>query len=164
MEDSVFQYFKVEKKEHVYYIVLGLLSVVFTIYFLSKGQRFYNGISYALIAVGLIELFAGTTVFFSNDIDITSVDHFIHKDVNSIIEKEIPRVQSQLKELTIYLIADKIFIVLGLILLFYCAPFSLGKGIGFGMTIQAMMLYLLDYRKEQRGKTYFNFLNSLIVQ
>jgi hypothetical protein len=163
MEGSLFQYFKTEKKESIYYIVLGLLSVVFTIYFLSKGHRFYNGISYALISVGLIELVVGATIYLSSDKDIVRVDHFIHKDFYSIKNVEIPRMQSQLKNLEIYLIADKIFIILGLILLFSSAPFSLVKGIGIGITIQSMMLFLLDHRTEQRSKAYFTFLNSLIA-
>ena len=163
MEGSVFQYFKTEKKESFYYIVLGLLSVVFTIYFLSKGHRFYNGISYVLISVGLIELVVGVTIYLRSDKDMAREDHFIHTDIYLIKDVEIPRMQLQLKNLNIYLIADKIFIIVGLILLFSSAPFSLVKGIGIGMTIQSMMLLFLDYRATQRSKTYFNFLNSLIA-
>ena len=164
MIDSVLYYFKAEKKASIYCIVVGLFSIALTIYFLLKGQPFYNGLSYALISVGLIQLIAGATIYFRSDMDVARVDYFIQKDFDIIKEKEIPRMDFQLKNLAIYRKVEIIFFVLGLMLWFSCKSLTLGKGIGIGLTIQSLIMFIFDYLAEQRGKVYFNFLKSIMIQ
>ncbi|WP_309640968.1 hypothetical protein [Flavobacterium sp.] len=164
MTDSVLHYFKAEKKDSIYAIFLGLFSVVLTICFLIKGHPFYNGMSYAFIAIGLIQLVAGTTVYLRSDMDIVSIDYFIHKDMNIIKEKEIPRMELIMKNFAVYRKAAIVCITLGLLLWLCCQPLTLGKGIGIGLTIQSTIMLILDYLAEQRGKVYLNFLQSLLNQ
>ncbi|WP_298224097.1 hypothetical protein [Flavobacterium sp.] len=164
MVDSVYHYFKAEKKDSAYCIFMGLFSLVLMVYFLAKGTPFYNGISYAFAAIGVIQLVVGGMVYLRSDMDIVSISYFIQKDFDMIKDKEIPRMEMHVKNLALYFKAEIGCIALGLMLWFFCPSLSLGKGIGIGLVIQSSMMCFLDYLAEQRGKVYLDFLKSLLKQ
>ena len=164
MINSVFDYFKVEKKHSVYCIVLGLLSVLLTIIFLVISEPLYNGIAYSLFAFGMIQLVIGINVYLRCDMDSVSVDHFVHKDFNYLKGHEIPRMELEIKNLIVYSYAEIGCIALGLLLWLYCNPLTLAKGIGIGLVIQSTIMLVVDFLAEQRGRVYLNFLKSLLKQ
>lgn len=165
MVEAVFHYFKAEKKESLFWIVIGVVSVLLTFYFLlTKNHPYYNGLAYVLIAIGLIQLVHGISIFKKGNMNLVSVDYFIQKDIESIKSKEIPRMEVEMKYLKIYSWIEMGCIILGLLLFLFCNPHTLGKGIGLGLLIQASILLILDYFAEQRGKVYLNFLKSLFHQ
>lgn len=71
--EQVYKYFNEEKAESVLFIVAGIISIVLSVYFLVKiKQPVYNGLSYSLIAVALIQLTVGASVFVRSPKDILS--------------------------------------------------------------------------------------------
>jgi hypothetical protein len=165
MVEAVFHYFKAEKKESLFWIGIGVVSVLLTFYFLLiKSHPYYNGLAYVLITIGVIQLVHGISAFKKGNLNMVSVDYFVQKDLDSIKSKEIPRMEVEMKHLTIYSWIEMGCIILGLLLFLFCRPFTLGKGIGMGLLIQASVLLILDYFAEQRGKEYLNFLKSLFHQ
>lgn len=161
MADAVEDFFKAQKKDSLYWISLGFLSLALTVFFLLKGRPYFNGLAYVLIATGSIQLIAGMTVYLRSDADRMSVGYFIQKDFELITLKEIPRMKLLLKEYAIFWKAELACVGLGLLLSMSCAPMSLGKGIGFALTVQALVMLVLDYLAVQRTQTYLNFLQSL---
>ena len=164
MTDAVHDYFKAQKKDSIYFVAVGFVSLALAIFFLSKRNAYYNGMSYVLLVSGFIELISGMTVHARCDMDRISVSYFIRKDFELILEREIPRMQLLLKEHTIFLKAEIGGIALGLILWMLSNPMSLGKGIGLALIVQALILLVFDYLSLQRGATYLNFLQSLKPQ
>jgi len=165
MVEAVFHYFKAEKKESLFWIGIGVVSVLLTFYFLLiKSHPYYNGLAYVLITIGVIQLVHGISAFKKGNLNMVSVDYFVQKDLDSIKSKEIPRMEVEMKHLTIYSWIEMGCIVLGLLLFLFCRPHTLGKGIGLGLLIQSSVLLILDYFAEQRGKVYLNFLKSLFHQ
>lgn len=165
MVEAVFHYFKAERRESLIWIGIGVVSVLLTFYFLlTKSHPFYNGLAYVLITIGLIQLVHGISAFKKVNLNMVGVDYFIQKDLNSIKTNEIPRMELEMRYLTIYSWIEMGCIVLGLFLFLFCQPLTLGKGIGMGLLIQASVLLILDYFAEQRGKVYLNFLKSLFHQ
>ena len=160
--DSVTQYFNKEKKESVYFISLGFLACLISVFYLFvKKQPFYNGVSYAFIAIGLIQLVVGISIYFRCDIDTVRVLHFIEKERKSIKDYEIPRMELVMKNFMIYRWVEMALIGVGLILFLRCELKSLGNGLGIGLFIQASIMLFLDYLAEKRGSVYLNYLISL---
>jgi hypothetical protein len=63
--NSIEKYFNAEKYESLLFVLVGLTAICFAIYFLSKlNLPFYSGIAYPFIAVALIQLVVGTSVYF----------------------------------------------------------------------------------------------------
>lgn len=164
MTDAVHDYFKAQKKDGVYFVALGFLSLALAIFFLNKGSAYYTGMAYVLLALGLVELISGMTLYARCDMDRISVSYFVQKDFEQIHRHEIPRMELLLKEYAIFWKVEIGFVVLGLILWMFSGPMSLGKGIGLALIVQALILLVFDYLSLQRGANYLNFLQSLKPQ
>lgn len=160
--DSVTQYFSEEKKESLFFIGLGFIACLTAIFYLVvKREPFYNGISYAFIAIGLIQLVVGISVYMRCDYDTARVLHFLEKEIKNIKDYEIPRMELVMKNFFIYRWVEIALILIGLILFLSFEAKTIGLGIGIGLFIQASITLFLDYLAEKRGLIYLDYLRSL---
>lgn len=160
--ESVTHYFKAEKKESVYFVAIGFFMCILSLFYLFiKKEPYYNGISYAFISIGLIQLVVGITIFLRSDFDKVRVNYCIQKDLIAIKKEEIPRMNTVITNFVIYRWVEITLIVISIFLIFFFASKTIGKGIGIGLLIQSSIMLLLDYFAEQRGKIYLDFLTSL---
>jgi hypothetical protein len=161
--DSVAQYFREEKKESVYFVCLGFVACFIALLFLLvKKQPFYNAISYVFFASGLIQLVVGSTVYLRCDLDTVRVSHFIEKEIKSINDYEIPRMELVMKNFLIYSWVEMALIAVGIILFLLFESKSFANGLGIGLVIQSSIMLVLDSLAEKRGKDYLNYLMSLV--
>ena len=161
--DSVAQYFREEKKESVYFVCLGFVACLISLLLLLlKKQPFYNAISYVFFAFGLVQLVVGITVYMRCDLDTVRVSHFIEKEIKSINDYEIPRMELVMKNFLIYSWTEIALIAVGVILFLFFESKSFGNGLGMALVVQSSVMLVLDYLAEKRGKIYLNYLMSLV--
>lgn len=162
MMNPIEKYFNAEKYESVLFVLVGILAISFAIYFLIKmKQPFYSGMAYPLIAVALIQIVVGSTVFLRSPKDVTRVNAIIQTDKAKIQREEIPRMEIVMKNFVIYRWVEIALLLLGILMFFYFQPNSLYKGIGLGLFIQSGFMLLLDFFAENRGKVYLAYLQSI---
>jgi uncharacterized membrane protein len=160
--EQISKYFNAEKYESVLFVMVGIIAIIFAAYFLVKvKQPFYKGMAYPLIAVAIIQIVVGTSIYFRSPKDILRVNNIVEHEKSKIYAEEIPRMEVVMKNFVIYHWIEIILLLLGIIMFFYFEPNTLGKGFGLGLAIQASFLLLLDYFAESRGKTYLDFLQQL---
>jgi hypothetical protein len=157
------KYFNAEKYESLIFVLVGLVAISIAGYFLIKvKQPFYNGISYPLIAVAIIQIIVGSSVYVRSPKDIVRVNEIVQQDKSKIKSEEIPRMEVVMKNFEIYRWVEIALLLMGLILFFTFQSLSIGKGIGLGLTIQAGFMLVLDYFAESRGKIYLEYLSNLV--
>ncbi len=160
--EQISKYFNAEKYESVLFVLVGVVAVLLSTYFLLKvRQPFYNGIAYPLVAVALIQLIVGTSVFFRSPKDILRVTQMVQTERAKIQTEEIPRMKVVMKNFVLYRGIEIALMLIGLLLFFYFEPSTVLKGIGLGLFIQASFMLFLDYFAESRGKIYLTFLENL---
>ena len=160
--EQISKYFNAEKYESVLFVMVGIIAIIFAAYFLVKvKQPFYKGMAYPLIAVAIIQIVVGTSIYFRSPKDILRVNNIVEHEKSKIYAEEIPRMEVVMKNFVIYHWIEIILLLLGIIMFFYFENNTLGKGFGLGLAIQASFLLLLDYFAESRGKTYLDFLQQL---
>jgi len=156
-------YFNAEKNESLLFILIGLIAIGVSIYFLIILKKpFFNGISVPLIALAIIQLIVGTTVYNRCPKEIARLEHIIAKEKNKIAGGEIPRMDSVMKSFVIYRWIEIIFIMAGILFIFQFRDNPFINGIGFGLSIQSAILLTLDFFAEKRGIEYLSYLKSLI--
>jgi hypothetical protein len=67
-----------------------------------------------------------------------------------------------MKNFAIYKWVEIALILVGIIMFFYFKPMTIWKGVGLGLFIQASFMLLLDFFAESRGKTYLEYLQTII--
>ena len=160
--DVVSRYFNEEKKESTVFLFIGFLTIAISIFYLTvKNELFFNGISYAFIAIGMVQLVVGLTIYRRSDMDTVRVNHYIEREKMNIKDLEIPRMEMVLKNFVSYRWAEMVLIVVGILFVFLFGQKSLGRGLGIGLALQSFIMLILDYFAEKRGKEYLSFLTSL---
>ena len=160
--DSIKNYFNAEKYESVLFVLVGVAAITTAIYFLLKlKQPFYNGLACALIAIALIQVVVGTSVWLRSPKDIERVSNIVKNNTSKIETEEIPRMNVVMKNFVLYRWVEIVLMLVGLVA-FFCFPSdTFWKGLGLGLFIQASFMLLLDYFAESRGKVYLEFLKSI---
>lgn len=157
------KYFNAEKYESLIFMLVGLVAICMASYLLIKvKQPFYNGISYPLIAVAIIQIVVGSSVYVRSPKDIVRVNEIVQQDKTKLNTLEIPRMEVVMKNFEIYRWVEIALLLIGLILFFAFKDMSIGKGIGIGLIIQSGFMLLLDYFAESRGKIYLEYLRTLL--
>jgi hypothetical protein len=160
--NQIEKYFNAEKYESVLFVFVGLVAIGFATYFFIKvKQPFYNGMAYPLIAVALIQIVVGSTVYFRSPKDIARVSQMVQTEKAKIQSEEIPRMETVMQKFGSYKWIEIILLLAGIIMYFYFAPTTFYKGLGLGLAIQASFMLFLDFFAESRGKTYLEYLHFL---
>jgi multidrug transporter EmrE-like cation transporter len=160
--EQITKYFNAEKQESIIFIFVGLLTLLISFYFLLKvKQPFNNGMAYSLIAIALIQITVGGSVYLRSPKDITRVTEIIQSDKARMQSEEIPRMEVVMKNFTIYRWAEIFLLIVGIVMYLYFQPSTLLKGLGLGLAIQAGFMLLLDYFAEHRGGVYLDYLKNL---
>lgn len=163
MNNSVEKYFGAEKAESALFIAVGLVAIIWAVYYFTKvKQPYYNGMSYAFIAVALIQITVGGSVYVRSSKDILRVNDMLKTNHERIAKEEIPRMKVVMTNFVWYRWIEIILLAGGLFLYFYMQPLSIWKGLGLGLAIQSAIMLLLDFFAEGRGKTYLEFLYQQI--
>ena len=161
--EQISKYFNAEKRESLLFIFVGLIAMIVASYFLIKlRQPFYNGMAYPFIAVALIQLTVGCTVYLKSTKDEERVIQFMHSDQSKILTDEIPRMQTVMKNFTVYKWIEISLLIIGCTLLFIFAKESFWNGLGLGLCIQSGFLLWLDFFAENRGRAYLNHLMTIL--
>jgi hypothetical protein len=159
--EPISKYFNEEKYESVFFVLVGLIAIILSIYFFAKVKTpFYNGVSYALLAVATIQLTVGISVYFRSPKDIIRIENFVKFEKSRIQSDEIPRMNIVMKNFVIYRWIEIFLMSLGLVFFFYFSSQSLMEGIGSGLFIQSALMLFLDYFAEKRGFEYLDFLKN----
>jgi hypothetical protein len=153
------KYFTAEKTESVLFLLIGLAALIIASYYLIKiKQPFFNGLSYSIIMVALIQLAVGSSVYLRSFKDLQRVDNFLLQEISKIKTAEIPRMEAVMKNFVIYRWVEFFLIIIGLLFYFYFPVYNVWKGVGLGLIIQSSLMLGLDYFAESRGKIYMDYL------
>lgn len=159
------KYFRAEKAESLLFMILGLLAIAFAFYFYFKQKEsYYIGMSYPLLGIALIQLVVGYTVYKRSPLDETRVKSMMESHIDKIETEEIPRMDVVMKNFVVYRWVEIALAFLGLLLYFFFNQNDMIKGIGVGLSVQSLLMLLLDFFAEKRGHTYLHFLKELILK
>jgi hypothetical protein len=155
------KYFNAEKHESILFVLVGMVAISFAPYFFIKlKQPFYSGMAYPLIAIALIQIVVGSSVYFRSPKDIKRVTEIVQIDKPKIQTEEIPRMEVVMKNFVIYRWVEIALLSVGFVLFLYFQPNELLKGLGLGLFIQSGFMLLLDFFAERRGKIYLEYLTT----
>jgi hypothetical protein len=145
--------------ESFLFVLVGLVAITLAVYFFAKlKQPFYNGIAYPLIAIALIQITVGGSVYLRSSKDIARVNQMIQIDKTRIQTEEIPRMKIVMNNFVFYRWIEIVLVLIGLALLFSFKSATMWKGVGLGLVIQSALMLLLDFFAESRGREYLDYL------
>ncbi len=159
----IYKYFNAERNESIVFILVGLIAIILGIYFLIKSENsLLKGMSYPLIAIALIQIIVGITIFLRTPSDFEKAQRNL-ENKSEIKAIEIPRMAKVMQLFSLLKKIEIALIIIGIILFFVFKNNLLLKGIAIGLVIQASIMLTMDLIAEKRAKIYLNHLKSFSI-
>ena len=163
--NPVIKYFNGEKAESYIFILIGVIALAMTLYFIFVLKTaFWKGVAIPFIIVASLEFIVGYTIVTRSPKDIIRVETFIQKEPLSIKTLEIPRMEKVMSNFMVFRYAEIALIILGIALMYSSMNDTFWRGIGLGLFIQASIVLCLDFFAERRGHTYLEHLKEFVAK
>jgi peptidoglycan/LPS O-acetylase OafA/YrhL len=165
----IYRYFTGEKQESLLFLIVGIVAVILAVvcwFFIKTNPSFFKGAAIPLLAIGLIQMVVGYSVYSRTDKQKDTIAYNIGMEpVSYVKQTEQPRMKTVMKNFIIYRWAEIAFIIAGLVLIFLFKSNpdkSFWYGLGIALAIQAVIMLGADYFAEKRGKVYVGELERII--
>lgn len=159
--DFIKTYFTAEKNESLIFMAFGILTIGFSLYAMLKwGDSFYKGFAVPAILIGIIQLVVGGTVYFRTDKQIKQLETQFQQDKTAFAKTETPRMETVMKNFSLYKKVEVAFVVIGLLLIFLAPSKEFWLGVGVGMLLQGALMLTTDIFAERRGQGYIEAIDK----
>lgn len=152
------------------FLIVGIVAVLLAVvcwFFIKSNPNFFKGAAIPLLAIGLIQMVVGYSVYSRTDKQKANIAYNMGMEpVNYVKQTELPRMKTVMKNFVIFRWVEIAFILTGLALIFLFRSNpdkSFWYGFGIALAIQAVIMLGADYFAEQRGKWYTSELNKIIA-
>ena len=166
----IYRYFSGEKQESLLFLIVGIVAILLAVlfwFFIKTNPSFYKGAAIPLLAIGLIQMVVGYTVYSRTDKQQKDIAYNMGMEpVNYTKHTELPRMEKVMTNFVIYRWVEIAFIITGLVLIFLFrqnTDKAFWYGFGVALAIQAVIMLGADYFAEKRGKVYTNELHKIIA-
>ncbi len=150
------KYFTAEKNESLLFMIIGLIAIITAsvLYFYFKTPL-CKGMAIPLLAVALIQMVVGYTVYKRSDSDRIRNVYAYDMKPEDLKNKELPRMKQVNRNFVIYRWIELFLMALGTALVIFFRT-DAGKSFwfGIGLTIQAGIMLCADYFAERRAASY----------
>ncbi len=154
-------YFTAEKQESLLFMLVGLIAMGVAAWLWMNGHRL-KSMAFPLVAVALIQLVVGSTVFFRTDTQLENLTQQFNTAPTQFKAAEVQRMNVVMKNFSVYKVIEMALLVAGLLLIVFLQKSDVATGIGAGLVLQSAFMLCLDLFAEARGNDYFNALAKLV--
>jgi len=166
----IYKYFTGEKQESLLFLIIGIAALLLAVicwFFIKSNPSFFKGAAIPLLAIGLVQMVVGYTVYARSDKQSRAIAYNIGIEPAAFVKQtELPRMQKLMKNFIIYRWVEIALIVAGVILIFLFrsdATKAFWYGFAIALTIQAALMLAADYFAESRGEVYVNELKKILA-
>jgi drug/metabolite transporter (DMT)-like permease len=158
-------YFREEKFESLFFMGFGLFTIILGVYWFFGSDKVLKGAAYPLVAVGLIQLVVGSTVYFRTDTQVATLLQQLQNQPTQYYQEELARMIVVNKNFDIYKIIEIVLSVVGLVLIVvFRQDKNVWLGVGLGLALQSLLMLGLDFFAEKRADEYTTLIKATFEQ
>ncbi|TAE31152.1 MAG: hypothetical protein EAZ92_03130 [Candidatus Kapaibacterium sp.] len=161
MQQELTRYFLAEKYESCIFVLVGILAIAVSIWLLVQ-QHTFKSMSYPLIAVGLIQIIVGGSVYLRSDTQIVTLAAQVQSAPQAYKADEIKRMDVVNKNFKTYKVIEIALLALGIGLIYAFPRHDTWYFLGVGLIIQSSFMLVFDLFAEHRAYAYLDCINKYI--
>ncbi len=156
MNDAAFirDYFLAEKHEALLFMLVGAATIALALW-LMRRRSAWRGMAGPLVAVALIQLVVGSTVYLRSDAQSARLQQLHRDDLTQFKALERPRMKTVIANFELYKAIELGLLALGMALVVLLRNHEFWLAFGFGLVLQAGFMLALDFFAEARAHDYF---------
>ena len=160
------KYFNAEKAESWVFMAIGIAGIIAAIvFFFFIKTNLYKGAAIPFLVIGLLLGAVGFTIYKRSDADRMRNVYAYDMNPSELKEKEIPRMQTVIKNFIVYRWVEIILFLTGAALYIYFIRdirHDFWRGFGLALALMAFMALTADFFAERRGHLYLKCLKSFV--
>lgn len=152
--DFIRNYFMAEKLEALLFMAVGAAAIALATLLLRRRSQL-RGMAGPLLAVALIQLVVGGTVYFRSDAQIAQLQQQYRVEPGKFRNVETPRMKTVIANFELYRRIEMGLLALGMAMVVLLRNREYGFAFGLGLVLQSGIMLALDYFAKQRAQEYF---------
>lgn len=153
------EYFTAEKQESLLFMLVGAFAIAVAIWLWLNGHRL-KSIAYPLIAIALIQLVVGSSVYLRTDNQLAQLRDKLVTAPAATTQAELTRMNVVMQGFSLYKTIEIALLIVGAGLLALMQRSDFAAGIGAGLVVQSAFMLCLDMFAEARGQDYVKALGA----
>ncbi len=150
----VHDYFAAEKIESLIFMLVGAAAIAWAVLLLRRRSSL-RGMAAPLIAVALIQLVVGSTVYLRSDAQRATLQQQLRADPAAFKAAETPRMKAVIANFALYRSIELGLLALGMALVVLLRNREFWFAFGLGLVLQAALMLALDFFAQRRAHEYF---------
>ncbi len=161
MHVALISYFSGEKRESLFFLMVGGAAIGSSIFLWLTGSP-QRAMGYSLVAVALIQLIVGWTVFSRTDRQVKDLHALLAKDPGAYAKAEIPRMQTVRRSFLIYKGIEILLLAAGAVGMLLWRDRPALHAASLGLALQASLMLVFDLMAERRADVYVDQIRRMI--
>ena len=143
--DSILNYFNGERIQCSIGVVISLIFISTSVYFLLQQKPFLNGMAYVAIPLSFFLIAICIAVIARTPNDIDRVTSTFKSSPGNVLTEELSRMERVMKNFATIKKVELGIFILGVVLIISFWNNNLVRGIALGLIIEGLILYLFDH-------------------
>ena len=160
MQAQLLGYFAEEKAESLLFIIAGVLALVASVWLWRTGSS-YRAMAFPLVAVALIHLVVGGSVYLRTDGQVAALTAQLAQAPSAFQAAELTRMGVVMRNFALYKLIELALLAAGIAMTYAFRHREALYAVGIGLVIQAGVTLVADLFAEKRGDTYLAALRAL---
>jgi hypothetical protein len=153
MPDDLASYFQAEKQESAVFVLMGIASIAAAAWAWKRRPR-YRAIAYPVVAIALIQIVVGGTVFARTDAQVTALVEQRRVAPAAFRAGEQARLDKVMANFRVYKTIETAMLVAGAGLVVFFRKRPALAAVGVGCLLQGSAMLVFDLFAEERGRVY----------
>ncbi len=150
-------YFGAEKLESLLFMAVGVAAIAWAVWLL-RTRSVLRGMAGPLVAVALIQLVVGATVYFRTDAQVERLARQQQHQPGLFKAEESARMRTVIDNFAIYKRIELGLLALGMALVVLLRTRPFGFAFGLGLVLQAAFMLALDHFATARAHDYLKLV------
>ena len=160
MHAAIVTYFAAEKRESLLFMLVGFAAITAAVFLWRTGSP-YRGMAYPLVAIALIQIVVGSTVYFRTDAQTVGLHQQLAGDPAAYVAAELPRMETVRRSFAIYKVIEIVLLVAGVAGYFLLRGRGTLFAVSLGLMLQSSLMLALDLVAERRADVYIEQIRRL---
>ena len=160
MHAAIITYFKAEKRESLLFMAVGFAAITASVFLWRTGSP-WQGMAWPLVAIALIQIVVGSTVYFRTDSQVLGLHTQLAADPGGYVETELPRMEAVRRSFNLYKGIEIALLIAGVAGYFFFRERQTLFAVSLGLMLQAALMLALDLVAERRADVYMDHIRRL---
>lgn len=162
MHENLVSYFAAEKQESLLFVIVAVAAFGVSL-ILWKNNSAYKAMSLPLVAIGVIQLIVGGSVYLRTGAQVQSLTIQLQSAPEQFQKDELARMKTVNAHVKLYKVIEIVLLAVGILLSYVLANNMTWYSIAIGLIAQSGIMLVFELFAEKRAHDYVGALERMLL-